>query len=563
MKSRLSNHAPAALVPLAATLVSAVFVLHRTARSPVQPYGDLGAAHLEHVVRLRVLQAWRGDASGLLDRLASFDQQFPPLMHLLTLPAGAVFGHHVEGILWTGLVWLVALAALVSWTVRLLGGSTTAAAAAFSMTVLWPAGHAFATRYYYDLPMTVALWAIVPVALATWDRRPLAGGAAVGGLITAACLVKWSALAFGPLLAIAAAGCARGPIDGSGRTGGLNAPRRALALVTAGVVSGVGTFAFATLFGLDSSLAVMLDDMWPGLGAALHPGRVPDPLAALAWASEQTGVGRPTLAADLPFYPAVLVTAVLSAPVAALLLGCVVAWAVLDRRGLVLVIAAVGLQWAFLARALRVLDERFLITIVPALFVAGALGWSSLRPVARRTVAVLGLAAAVAVGVDFHYAPAPALSTPVDLNLGTSVPVVARGIGIADSYEQRGWARWDTAIPARTPARVAINAALARCPGSRLLMGDAPRRSSPFGERYWLEYRLLLQELEHGHPRRYSLDGCNDERRLDVAVTAAEAVPEPPGCVDPGGWRVDRVVPIAELPQDAAIWVRSDVRCEP
>ena len=79
---------------------------------------------------------------------------------------------------------------------------------------------------------------------------------------------------------------------------------------------------------------------------------------------------------------------------------------------------------------------------------------------------------------------------------------------------------------------------MARCPGTRFLMGDAPREASPFGERYWLEYRLLLQELEYGHPRRYSLDGCNDDRSVDVAVTAAEAVPEPPGCFGEG-WRVD------------------------
>ncbi len=563
MQSRLSNHAPAALFPLAATLLSAVFVLHRAARSPIQPYGDLGAAHLEHVVRLRVLEAWRAGGDGLLERLASFDQQFPPLMHLLTLPAGAVFGHHVEGILWTGLFWLIALAALVAWTVRLLGGSTAAAAAAWSMTVLWPAGHAFATRYYYDLPMTVALWAIVPVALATWDRRPVAGGAAVGGLITAACLVKWSALAFGPLLAIAVAFCARGPSRSAGDAHPRNLPHRVLALLTAGVVSAAGTFAFATLFGLDSSLAVMLNDMWPGLGDAMYPGRAPNPLAALAWATEQEGVGRATLASDLPFYPAVLVTALLSLPLALLLAWCLGAWAIMDRRGLVLVVAAVLLQWAFLARALRVLDERFLITIVPALFVGGALGWSSMRPAVRRGVAVVAFTTAAVVGIDFHYAPVPAFSTPVPLDLGTSVPVVARGLGVADSFEQRGWARWDTAVPARKDARVAINAALARCPGTRLLMADAPREASPFGERYWLEYRLLLQELEHGHPRRYSLDGCTDSRVLDVAVTASEAVPEPPGCVDGDGWRVDRVVPIPGMPWDAAVWVREGVRCVP
>jgi hypothetical protein len=517
----------------------------------------LGAAHLEHVVRLRVLEAWRADAP-FLEWIASFDDQFPPLMHLLTLPAGAVFGHHLGGIAWTGVLWLGALAALVSWTVRLLGGSTSAAAAGFAATMLWPAGHAFATRYYYDLPMTVFLWAIVPVALATWDRRPWLGGAAVGALITAACLVKWSALAFGPLLAIAAAGCARGPVGMSGKAHTLQLSHRALALGVAAIVSAAGTYGFATLFGADSSLAVMLSDMWPGLGGGLYPADSPDPLAALAWISENGDrVGRSTVLSDLPFYPVTLVTALLSPPLAALLAGCIGVWLLLDRRGLVLVLLAVGLQWAFLARALRVLDERFLITVVPALFVAGALGWSTLRVRPRRVVASLAFAAAVVVGVDFHYGVTPALSRPIPLSLGTSLPVTARGLGLADSVEQRGWARWDSAVPARTAARIAINAALATCPGSRFLLADAPREASPFGERYWLEYRFLLQRLEYDHPRRYSLDGCHDERTVDVAVTAAEAVAEPPGCFT-DGWRVERVVPIAGMPWDAAIWVRKD-----
>lgn len=552
MRSRPLNHALAALVPLAASVVCAVFVLHRIARSPIQPYGDLGAAHLEHIVRLRVLDAWRSGPDGFWERLASFDQEFPPLLHLLTLPAGAVFGHHAEGILWTGLVWLVALAALLAWTVRLLGGSTAAASAAFSATMLWPAAHAFATRYYYDLPMTVVLWAIVPVALVTWDRRPVLGGAAVGGLITAACLIKWSALAFGPLLAIAVAACARG--DGEDHHRILR--NRLLALAIAAFVSAAGTYGAAALVGPAGSLAVMLNDMWPGLGGALYPDQLPDPVAGLAWVSQQTdAVGRSTVGADLPFYPAVLASALLSPPLTGLLAVFLVTWLLLDRRGFPLVVLAVLLQWGFLAGALRVLDERFLLTVVPALFVGGALGWSSMPLRPRRVLAGLAFVVAVAVGADFHYRSEPA--PKVDWNVGTSVPVVGRGMGIADSFEQRGWARWDSAVPARTAARVAINAAVASCPGVRLLMADAPREASPFGERYWLAYRVLLQQLEYGHPRRFSLDGCSNPRNVDVAVTAAEAEPEPPGCVDPANWRVDHVVSLPDLPWDAAVWVRA------
>ena len=550
----------AALVSAAAAAASAVLILHRTARDPIQPYGDLGAAHLEHVVRLRVLQNWRTGPEGLLDRVASFDQEFPPLLHLLTLPAGALFGHHVEGILWTGVLWLFALAGIVSWTVRLLGGSPTASAAAFTATVLWPAGQAFATRYYYDLPMTVLLWCLVPVALATWDRKPLAGGAAVGGLITAACLIKWSALALGPLLAIAVAFCPAASASTSGEARSIHPRRRALALAVAGLVSAAGTFAFAALFGADSSLAVMLDDMWPGLGDASYSDRFPDPSAALAWVSEHGDrVGRSSFAADLPFYPATLVTAHLSLPLALVLGACLLAWLVFDRRGWVVVVLAVALQWFFLARALRVLDERFLITVVPALLVAGALGWSSIQGSRRTGVAVIGIALALLVGADVHYG-IPSFSPHVDLGLGTSIPVTARGLSIQDSFEQRGWARKDSATPPRMAARVAINEAVARCPGTRVLMADAPREASPFGERYWLEYRLLLQELEYGHPRRYSLDGCTDDRSVDIAVSASEAVPEPPGCFG-DGWRVDRIVPLPRFPWDAAVWVREGVTC--
>jgi hypothetical protein len=172
----------------------------------LQPYGVEGAHYIEHAERMTVFGAWdrvsQIEGASVADEL---DGAFPPLLHLITIGLGVFTGHSAERIALTGLLWLWALAAALGCTAWQFTRSRFAAGAAACGALMLPAAHGFATRYYYDLPMTAVLWAMVPVALATWDRRPVAGGLAVGAIWLAADLIKWSSLPFGAFLLLAVA----------------------------------------------------------------------------------------------------------------------------------------------------------------------------------------------------------------------------------------------------------------------------------------------------------------------------------------------------------------------
>lgn len=147
-------------------------------------------------------------------------------MHLVTTPLAAMGGHTDIAAQRSSILWLFLLAAAVGATAWQFSRDRLVAAAAATGTLLLPALHAVATRYYYDLPFTAALWALVAAALATWDRRPIVGGASRELHLRI-------------------------------RQGGLS---------VAALGSGTLLVAYLALQGPESSLRVMLDEMWGDLG---------------------------------------------------------------------------------------------------------------------------------------------------------------------------------------------------------------------------------------------------------------------------------------------------------
>ena len=506
--------------PLLAAASAAGFALHRIARTPFTPYGDFGAAHLEHEVRLAVVQGWREASGGLWEHIVAVDGQYPPLLHVATLKLSSWAGYEVADVAWTGLLWLGLLAVAVATCAAAISRSALPAAAAASLVFLWPVGPAVATRYYYDLPLTAVLWSAAAVALATWDGaspadRRLAGpgraatqlalavpaGVVVGVLAALACGFKWTALAFAPIMVGAAF---LSPVHRSGLRRRL--PVRLVALLVAATTgSGILWFAASGL-GPESSLATTFNDMWPGVGDALYnDDGVFQPRSALdAFAGgSDTTFFKP----GLVFYPVTLVSGVLSVAFAASLAGPLVHWLRADRRGLVFVLAVVIGQGLFLALVISALDERFLLTLAPGILLAAAIGWSSLPPAPRMRWGVAVVATALLVSADFHYGDDLPVSAPLRVPMPESDDVVVRGLGLGDSWEQRGWARYDTQPHPRPQARRMIQALGAQCGFGPSVLRDAPLSASPFGDLHWLNYEHRLESLGEA-TMRPRIDDC-------------------------------------------------------
>lgn len=502
------------LAPLLAAGTAVGFVVHRVARTPFAPYGDFGAAHLEHEVRLATAVTWAETQGSLWEKLVAVDGQYPPLLHVLTMPLSSVFGYEVADIAWTGLLWLALLAVAVAATARSISGSWVPASAAASLVFLWPVAPAVASRYYYDLPLTAVLWTAAAVAVMGWDgaspldrslsgaKRALAQLAValpfavlVGLLAAAACGVKWTALAFAPILVGAAFFT---PVHRDRLRWRL--PVRLLALGVATAVGSLVLWQVATHLGRMSSLATTFNDMWPGVGNSLYTDDgVFMPLGARALLSGD-GPGGSFLKPGLIFYPLTLLTAVLSPLFAAALAPALIHWVRYDRRGAPFVAVAVGGQYLFLAVIISALDERFLLTLAPGILLAAALGWSSLPARPRRWTAAAVVASALFVSVDVHYGNDLPWATPIELPVGAGNTVTARGVSLGDSWEQRGWARLDSQRPPRMQARRMIWALMHQCAFGPAAISNAPLGSAPFGERHWLEYRSYLRTLGAAPP---------------------------------------------------------------
>lgn len=540
-------------LPLAVAAALSVIVLVRLADAPMQPYGSDSAQYIEHLTRMETLQAWvdPGD-EGLLGFLRRADGAFPPLMHLVTLLVGSISGHAAENILWTGLLWLQLLALSVGISAALVVGSRRAGAAAYCGTLLLPAAHAFATRYYYDLPMTAMLWVAVPVALWSWDRRPLVGGVLVALVLFSADLVKWTALPFGWLMVAAAAATPRVLADGTRQ---FVVRQRLLGLATALLVSSMLVLAFVQIAGPYDSFTAMLGEIGDrgedGAPTGVDSSNVQGVLTNLM-ASMQ-----PVTAQRLAFYPVRLIASVFSPVVFALVLLLGALWALRDRRGWLLVSGVVLGQWGFLILRVPPVDDRFVLTLAPAFVLAAALGWNRLMLRGRWAIGALVILVGFAVAVDFHFGD-PVAKTPTTSRPGYESFSELIRWGLADSADQRGWARRDSQPSNRSDVREDLWSVLRQCEATQWRLRAEDPLVGGSGDVYWFRYRTLLGHLVEDEPRRDVPPMCDEppEGEVQMALSGVRrgGPPRRPACLAEEAWQLEGVVALASGSRDVAIW---------
>lgn len=436
----------------------------RMLMEPLQPYGDGAAQYIEHAVRLEVLEALEGHEGSTLHALRLADDtvlSHPPGLHLITLAAGSLTGHAAEEVLWTGPLWLLLLGLSLWACAGALGGNSRARTAALLGAVLLPAAHGAATRYHYDLPMTALLWASVAALLLSMRSRPLIGGLLAGALFALAAVVKWTALPFGVAMLVSA--WLSGPEHIRGRSG---KHAVAAAIVTA-LIGGGLVLTYLTL--------------------------APNSFDAGQLATEEGAAGLPSLS----WYSLSLVTSVLSPLGALALIVPLGAWLLRDRRGWALVLGTCTGQLAFLALFVSRPDERFLLTLAPALVLAAALGWSSLQPPRRRLVGSAGLVLLMLVGLEFHLAPDLGWNQNREVREATErLPSLNhRGPFLADSFEGRGWSSSATTPTNDDALREELWSTLAACGVAEVAVEQAV---SERGDIWWLRYRSSLDRLRSG-----------------------------------------------------------------
>ncbi len=478
-------------------------ILHRLSLQPMPRYGGGAAQYIEHGYRVEQVVLYRSRTwDHWMEFLVAADipEGFPPMAHTLSMIVGSVVGHSIEDLRWMGPFWLAVLALSIGWIALSLTRRRDIAAAALVGGFLLPAGHGFAMRFYYDLPAASILWLGLAIFVAGQERRPVLSGIVAGALVWVAGCVKWSMLPYAALMFPFAVLC-RGV--GERRLG-----RRILALAVAGAVAGLILWAWMDGGGgsHNETLASRSSSTGEWEQRVDWLPRVFQGVAARGiWELLHPDLGR------VLWYPIALVVSILS-PLWSLALAPLV-WVALRRRvtGWLLPVGCVLGIGFFLTFALAVRDERFAIAGAAAIVLLAALGWGELG---RRPRLIFGWVAVVAgllVALDFHFAPPAPWNHPIEVYSGRPEtpddaglpPLIARGLGLADSVEQRGWSRWDTTPPSDQEYLEDVWASIEACGGPALALSA---HVTPNGSIPWLQYRAVLSYLEGGAWRWPEID---------------------------------------------------------
>ncbi len=509
-------------------------ILSRICAQPIQPYGASGAHYIEHEERLLLVQKWRaGQFDSLPDFLIQADgMSYPPMLHLLTSCAGSVTGHAAEQVLWTGLVWFMLLALALAGVAWGLTRRRDMAAAAAVGTMLLPAVQGMAARYYFDLPMTAMTWMAVAALLTLWRRHPLVAGVASAACLVAATLIKYTAMPYGALMLVGALMC-RMP---GGQQRGRQLGRRLLVGAICAGLAGFFIGWFIINSGSFSDGTLVFGDPRPTGFLADQVQRLPGMFQLLA---RRVLVELSTLSlAKIAWYPMAFTFNIFSPALTLLVAPLIWVWLRRNRAGLPLVAMTVIPQLGFVTIGLLIRDERFAMTMAPALVLAAALGWGTLPRRRRRQVGAVALAAGLLVAADFHLSPRAPWNAPVVVygGQGPLPAITARGPGASSSFEQRGWARRDAVIDAEAAWLEQLWSVMARCQ-SRFVanVADVSVAGGPFYLRYraalsrlrgegWVEEIMVLADYQLGgrafwwphpdntHPDIYSIGGW----RLDM-----------------------------------------------
>lgn len=546
----------------AVVVAVSALVWTRLARDGVLPYGTDGAAYLEHLARIRVLEQW-GEFEGwnLWAFLLRNDAAFPAMLHLLTLPVGAVFGHSAEVAAATGLGWYLLLAFATGSAAAQVSGKPGAGALGAMGVLLVPSLQGLATRYYFDLPMTALLWLMVALLLITRDRHPVAGGIAAGLLLFVASTIKWAAAPYGAILVIAALVVR----SADGPTLRQRWRQRAPAGLLAGAVSGGLIAAYMAGLPETSSFGHQAHITVPDAADLDATG---GGLVAVRWAAIEFG--------DLAFYPLRLVASVVSPLLAAVGLALGVVWIRAGARSASLVVLGAGGIVAFHLLAVPPLDDRFLIPVVPAFVIGAALGFDAIRPDRRTASGAAVLAVAALVAADFHFFPETPLTQPVEVlpeRDENSPRTTFRGLGAASSVGQRGWVRADEADSSRALFREVLYQRVTWCRPSclgarreRTLGGDIGGLAFA-GEEVWWKYRSVLDGVTDRGPEELTITtSCSTSlaplRPCEADLIIERVLPgDPPWlpqCLNPDDWVHVGIVVDPEEEMDASLWRLKD-----
>ncbi|MBO85686.1 MAG: hypothetical protein CL927_10030 [Deltaproteobacteria bacterium] len=479
---------------------------------PVDTYGDSGAGYIEHLERIRVLERLTTSGGSLWERLRAADGLYPPGLHVLSAPASFLGDHDPASVTVLGGAWLLLLAGAVAACARTI--HPRAGLPAFVATMLLPAMHAVAPRYYYDLPMAAMVW-LTAAILAQTRHQPVASALAAALVFGLACGVKWSSLPLGLPIVLA---------------GLLLAARheRGAALRAAGAFSVCATLVVLPMVLSSTSFGAMggatfqpppetplpdwsatLDGLRPGLGHALGAmtvqARLDGPARALFYFRR---LGTTLLApALLPSFAALV-------------------WLWLRQRapGALACAAAIVPTALFVLFAVPPLDERFLLTILP---VCALITGIALAETTRWTgiLAWFTVAVGLAVAVDFHLGtPSSGPATPA--NTGHETPL---RLGLSTSVDRRGWARRDDLPDHEVDLREEILRLVQRCDATHITGDDL--LIAPKGDLNWWTFEFERQALlDTERPRVFRAVDASPESSMPpptLAFTRSSAAPGP------------------------------------
>ncbi len=572
---------------LAAWGFVAAVVWSRLPRQPLATYGNNGAEWIEHADRVSLghsLASWFAEPYSPIELVRTLDGSFPPLLHLLSalLP-----GSSAQSVVWAGMLWAGLLAASVGVVAFRLADRRAGVAAAVA-TLLLPAVHGSAARYYYDLPMTAMCWAATAALVSRWDRPLKTAWRLPAALAVAACLLKWTAVPFLVVLLVAAVlAVDRG--NAATVLGRLAIPKHRTAVLGACLLAWVALCGiYLAVAGEENSLAFMAQESGVVASDTDATGAPAEPAGPVRAALRRiVDPGEPMWMRGV-YYAAGWVLSTCS-PLLALALVVLLGIAALRRTcGAIFAALVAGGHLSFLLLFVQPIDDRFLLTMTPALVLGAVTGLHSLPAPWARWIGRGLLGIAVLVTIDFHHGQPSGLTRAFSaqpLLLGRRPilqPPQGRGLGAASSTLQLGWSRSDETLPVRLPLREAVWSRLQDCAPAQFAAVDEQPVFAPEGDASWFEYRSRLASSAlddaqsvivltwtadmsmDGEPLRErgvqcldpALDGLPPLERDAVVLAAVEldGTALPPLCPQGVSWRLDGVVQDPDGGPGVAIW---------
>jgi hypothetical protein len=274
--------------------------------------------------------------------------------------------------------------------------------------------------------------------------------------------------------------------------------------------------------------------------------------------------------AQRSFYPLRLVTSVFSPLLALIVALLVFFWMAASRLGFALLALPLLVYGGFLVLVMPVLDDRFLLPLVPALVLVCAFAWGELAGPWRVRVARLTLACGLLVFFDFHFGAEGLFNQEHSIShphRQDVPPTSARGLSAASSVERRGWCRADRQLPLAGPFREALWKQVQVLEPSYLGIPGQSELIDPWGDLEWWRYRGLLDQVSGVGRGPEVIAICPppghapyepEPPDVVVALVPAGAEAVPPSCLIRSQWHQVARVEDPESSKAASFWTRAD-----